>query len=102
MKDSRRGDRIPGNDLVDQGLADIKQERWTECALLVLIAAPRLQRLGIDVPVRRFPRPVEHLLYEQLAARLGAGAHSQYNSLLRRIDSYAHVLERERSVAVNR
>jgi hypothetical protein len=90
---------LPGHDLVEQGLEDVAKNQLTECALLVLIAAPRLRNLGIDVPIRQFEKPVEHILYERLEARLGADAHSHYNSLLRRLNSYAHALEREQSAA---
>ena len=86
---------LPGAGLVRQGLADLEQNRLTESSLLVLVAAPRLRRLGISIPERHFPRPVEHLLYERLDERLGAGAHSFYNSLIRLIVSYARALERE-------
>jgi hypothetical protein len=88
---------LPGQELVEQGLADLAQDRITDCALLLLIAAPRLRRLGIEVPHRHFPSPCEHLLYARLDQRLGVGAHSHYNGLLRRIVSYARALERERS-----
>ena len=91
---------LPGHDLVKQGLADLAQDRLTECALLVLIAAPRLRQLGIEILERQSPRPFEHLLYERLEERLGNGAHSQYNSLLRRVVSYAHALEREKGPPV--
>ncbi len=86
---------LPGQDLVEQGLADLAQDRLTDLALLVLIAAPRLKRLGINIPTRSFREPFEHQLYAQLEARLGTAAHSHYNSLLRRIVSYARALERE-------
>ena len=86
---------LPGKELVQQGLADLAQNRITDFSLLVLIAAPRLRRLGIDVPERPFPRPREHHLYERLEERLGAGAHSHYNGLIRRIVSYSRALERE-------
>ncbi len=88
---------LPGEDLVVQGLADLSQNRLTECAWLVLVAAPRLRRLGIQIPERPHTQPCEHQLYTLLEERLGAGAHSHYNSLLRRIASYAHALEREQS-----
>jgi hypothetical protein len=88
---------LPGQELVEQGLADLAQDRITDCALLLLIAAPRLRRLGIEVPDRHFSGPCEHLLYARLDDRLGTAAHSYYNSLLRRIVSYARALERERS-----
>lgn len=88
---------LPGADLVAQGLADLAQKRPTELAFLVLIAAPRLRSLGISVPDPGFPRPSEHQLYNLLEQHLGPGAHSGYNSLIRRIVSYARTLEREQS-----
>lgn len=88
---------LPGEELVEQGLADLAQDRVTDCSLLVLLAAPRLKRLGIHIPNRAFPRPYEHQLYARLAERLGTAAHSHYNSLIRRIVSYARALEQEQS-----
>ncbi len=87
----------PGEELAREGLADLKENRLTDSALLVLVAAPRLRRLGIEVPNPDVDLPVEHRLYEQLESRLGAGAHSYYNSLIRRIVSYSRALEREQS-----
>ena len=88
---------LPGAELVEQGLADLAKDRVSDFSLLVLIAAPRLRRLGIEVPDRAFPRPYEHQLYARLAERLGTDAHSQYNALIRRIVSYSRALEREKS-----
>ena len=88
---------LPGEDLVKLGLSDLAEGQLTDHALLVLVVAPRLKRLGIKVPTRHFSSPIEHLLYANLEKRLGPAAHSYYNSLLRRIDSFAHALERERS-----
>lgn len=88
---------LPGEALVEQGLADLSQGRVTDHSLLVLIAAPRLKRLGILIPDRAVPRPYEHELYARLAERLGDAAHSYYNSLIRRIVSYARALEQEQS-----
>lgn len=88
---------LPGAELVEQGLADLSQNRMTDLSLLVVIAAPRLKRLGIHVPDADFPRPYEHQLYARLNERLGDGAHSYYNSLIRRIVSYERALEREQS-----
>ncbi|MBE0544224.1 MAG: hypothetical protein IH623_23030 [Verrucomicrobia bacterium] len=82
---------LPGEDLVRQGLNDLAQARETDFSLLVLIAAPRLRGLGVPVPERGCAEPFEHQLYSRLEARLGAGAHSHYNSLIRRMVS----LERE-------
>jgi hypothetical protein len=88
---------LPGAEIVQQGLADLARNEMSDFSLLVLIAAPRLKRLGIHIPDHSFPRPYEHRLYERLDKRLGAGAHSHYNSLIRRIVSYARALEREQS-----
>ena len=99
--DSAPDGLLPGEDLVQRGLVDLSEDRLTECSLLVLIAAPRLRRLGIAVPERHLPQPYEHELYERLEQRLGTGAHSYYNSLIRCIVSYARALERERSQGPN-
>ena len=88
---------LPGEDLVRQGLADLAENRLSDFSLLVLIAAPRLKRLGIVVPESDFAQPYEHSLYQRLEERLDTAAHSHYNSLIRRIVSYARALEREQS-----
>ena len=96
----KNSDRLlPGQDFVEQGLADLAAHKITDFSLLVLIAAPRLKRLGIHIPEHNVPRPYEHRLYDLLEERLGVGAHSYYNSLIRRIVSYARALEREASQA---
>ena len=84
----------PGEELVQTGLGDLAQGVMSDCSLLVLIAAPRLRRLGIQVPEVPWAKPYEHQLYGRLEERLGKGAHSYYNSLLRRIVSYSRALER--------
>jgi len=90
---------LPGQELVDQGLKDLAHDRLSESALLLLVAAPRLRRLGIDVPPRHFDQPVEHVLYEHIEERLGLAAHSYYNSLIRRIVSFARALEASTALA---
>jgi hypothetical protein len=97
VKDESPERSLPGGELVQQGLADLAAGRLTELALLVLIAAPRLKRLGIQVPDHARPLPYEHELYARLDQRLGTAAHSYYNSLIRRIVSYTRALEHERS-----
>ena len=86
---------LPGEELVEQGLADLVRGEFSDAALLVLIAGPRLRRLGIPVPERRLDRPFEHQLYERIEERMGPAAHSYYNGLIRRMTSYARILERE-------
>ena len=88
---------LPGEDLVRAGLEDLANGVTSDNSLLVLIAAPRLRGLGLNIPEHRSDVPFEHQLYERLEERLGTGAHSYYNSLIRRIVSFARCLDRERA-----
>lgn len=86
---------LPGAELIEQGLCDLAAGRESEAALLVLIGAPRLTRLGLDVPdpptgwfaVPRDPSP-EHRLYALLARSDTDSAHSRYNALIRTLVSF--------------
>lgn len=88
-------EHLPGQDLVEQGLRDLRAGRETESALLVLIAAPRLRALGIEIP--EYPDKGEdspaHRLYDILSSSPAGGAHSRYNALLARITSFASAAE---------
>jgi len=90
---------LPGADLIEQGLADLAAERVTEHALLVLVGEPRLRRLKIAFPAYRpaLKHPVEHMLYDFLEQKYDSDPYSRYNSLLRRMNSFAHALEWEQS-----
>ena len=83
---------LPGEDLVAEGLADLRAGRETTAALLVATARERLLALGLDVPSSSAPRP-SHALYDALAAEDPATAHSRYNALLARLVSYARAAE---------
>lgn len=90
---------LPGADLVEKGLADAAAGNATHEALLVAIGAPRLRRVGLDVPelpdrADRQDSP-EAALYGMLARADPATAHSRYNALLRRLISCERALERE-------
>lgn len=90
---------LPGGELISRGLADLQAGDLSEFALLVLIAKPRLARLGITVK-ENCPapsHPIEHALYTLLEDQYGDDAYGRYNSLLRRTASFAHALERELS-----
>lgn len=61
------------------------------------MAAPRLRRLGFDIP----ERPVEerdagHRLYDLLARQDGPTAHGRYNALVARMSSFARSAEHAR------
>ena len=84
-------DALPGADLIRDGLRDLETGVESVPALLVLVGAPRLRRLGFDVPdTPYFP---EDRLYERLAEQHGDGAHSQYNALIRRLVSFERAAE---------
>jgi hypothetical protein len=77
---------LPGAERIAQGLRDLAVGRVTVESLLVSIAAPRLRALGMDV---RAPFADAELgLYRLLTEQHGSGAHSRYNSLIRRVVSY--------------
>jgi hypothetical protein len=88
---------LPGHDLVEEGVADLAAGKETQLAMLVAMAQPRLQALGVDVPTNEHlngpdgPEP-SHKLYELLSAD-GPGAHSRYNALVRRMVSFARAAE---------
>ncbi|MBL7662628.1 hypothetical protein JNK13_07745 [bacterium] len=89
---------LPGGDLVLKGLSDLKSKNITDEALLVLIASERLSGLGIKIPqTTHVPTPYEHTLYTQLNDREPKRAFSIYNSLIRRIVSFAQALSLEAS-----
>ncbi len=77
---------LPGAVLVQRGVADLDAGCESAEALLVSIGAPRLRRVGVDLPT-----PIaspEHKLYELLAQEKGDAAHSAYNALIRRLVSF--------------
>ena len=82
---------LPGEELVRQGLADLDRGVESMEALLVSIGAPKLRRLGHDVP-RPLEQP-EHRLYELLRHLHGDAAHSKYNALVRRLVSFERAAE---------
>lgn len=83
---------LPGAELVLPGLADLAAGRETVEALLVEIAAPRLRRLGIEVPFRQDLEP-ERRLYLRLDAERPEGVHARYNALIRRLIAFSQALE---------
>ena len=87
-------DALPGAELIREGLRDLAAGVESVPALLVLIGAPRLRTLGIEVvdPFDSGTFP-EHRLYDVLAAGDENGAHSRYNALIRRLVSFERAAE---------
>ena len=82
---------LPGSDLIAAGLEDLSRGAHSIPALLVSIGAPRLKRLGFQVP-NPIPDP-EHRLYELLRQADPDAAHSRYNALVRRLVSFERAAE---------
>ena len=77
---------LPGVELIEAGLVDLRGGIESDESLLVSMAAPRLRTLGFDVPPA-LP-DAELRLYRRLAERHGSAAHARYNSLVRRLVSF--------------
>ncbi|MGH9949758.1 MAG: hypothetical protein ACRD6X_21530 [Pyrinomonadaceae bacterium] len=82
----------PGEDIINQGVKDLSNGVETIPALLVLIGAPRLTRLGFDIPHSPIEAP-EHRLYQLLSAENSDAAHSKYNALIRKLVSFERASE---------
>lgn len=85
--------RLPGHEIVDAGIADLRAGRWTTSAYAVLEARPRLERAGVHVPDVRVERP-SHRLYALLEDEDVATAHGRHHAILRRTLSYARAADR--------
>src|SRR5712664_2544922 len=83
---------LPGADLIDEGVKDLRAGRETVAALLLAIGSPRLRRLGIELP-DSLPEYPEHRLYDLLAKDEPDSAHSRYNALIRRLVSFERAAE---------
>ena len=82
---------LPGGELVQRGIEDLRAGRESVEALLVSIGAARLRAAGVSVPAA-IPSP-EHRLYGLLSREGTDAAHSAYNSLIRRLVSFERAAE---------
>ena len=84
-------DALPGAELIRRGLPDLEHGVESIPALLVLIGAPRLRRIGFDVSDSDFLP--EDRLYAKLAEEDSDSAHSRYNALVRTLVSFERAAE---------
>lgn len=85
---------LPGEEIIRQGLADLRESHESVESLMVQIGASRMREAGLDVP--RFSSSkidAEIRLYTLLSSRHEANAYGQYNALLRRLISFERALE---------
>jgi hypothetical protein len=81
---------LPGEDIIEAGLADLARGLDSIPALVVAVGAPRLRQLGVNVPST--PAHPEHRLYAILAREEPDAAHGRYNALIRRLVSYERAI----------
>ncbi len=87
-------EHLPGGEILEGGLRDLEAGIRSVPALLVLIAAPRLSRRGVQMPKGFSPSALpEHELYDLLVAEHGPEAYRHYRSLLRRLVSLENALD---------
>ena len=84
-------DGLPGADLFEKGVADLARGIVSVEALLASVAAPRMARIGIEVPGA--VADPERKLYDLLAESDPDSAHSRYNALIRRLISFEQAVE---------
>lgn len=93
MSDERYA-KLPGYELVRQGLADTADGVESVAALLVAIGAPRLRAIGLavsDPPAGA--ESAELRLYRLLSRDDPDSAHSRYNALIRRLTAFERSAE---------
>jgi len=83
---------LPGEELISQGLEDLRDGKETLASLLICIGAPRLRHLGFDLP-NNLPSYPEHRLYDLLAEADQDSAHSRYNALIQKLVSFERAAE---------
>lgn len=85
---------LPGNALIERGLADLEIGRTSAESLLVTVAAGRLEALGVLRPglVTRSAE-ASLALYAWLGERGVLDPYSTYNALLRELSSFVRALE---------
>ncbi len=96
-------EHLPGGDLICRGLSDYAEGRVTLESCLLAVGWSRLQRGGLEMPVKvaeRFPQP-ELQLYDLLCTETG-DAYSRYNALLRRLISFEQSLAHLKASAASK
>jgi hypothetical protein len=78
--------QLPGADLVDKGITDLRAGVASIEAMLVSQAPEALAAVGVDLP-EPLAEP-EHSLSVILERSFGDGAHSKYNAYRRQLASY--------------
>ncbi len=88
MDSADRYATLPGNELLEVGLADLHAGRASVEGLLLLTATERLSRVGVIVPGGPSDDATRRL-FDLVVERVGTSrAHGRYNALRRRLYSF--------------
>ncbi|HEX5133123.1 MAG TPA: hypothetical protein VFX92_11645 [Candidatus Krumholzibacteria bacterium] len=79
---------LPGGEVIDAGLAALAAGEESVESLLVSLAAPRLKREGVPLPLGVIA-DADVRLYRLLEAKNGELAHARYLACLRQVASFA-------------
>lgn len=85
---------LPGYELIQQGLEDLRLNKESYHYALLYSAETRLSKLGIELKGNRPTNP-SMLMFSLLKTEFGDGAHSKYNALNRRLLSFCKARELE-------
>jgi hypothetical protein len=92
--------KLPGAELVEQGMSDIREGRVTVFACLVWIGWPALKRGGIVTEdTNATPQRDAELTMYRLLKGEGGDAFGRYNALLKRLVSFERALVRLEAVS---
>ena len=90
----RVDDTLPGAELINEGLQDLSQQKFSVPALLVCIGKSRLEHAGLAIPnIATMPTEPELVLYGLLIQSGQLDPYSYYNSLIRQLISFEQALE---------
>ena len=85
---------LPGADLVSRGMDDLRRGELTVEALLVVVGAPRLRSVGLEIPaIPALSESAELALYAAVGASEAGDVHSRYNALIRRLVSFERAMD---------
>lgn len=84
---------LPGAEIVRRGLDDLAREIGSSAAIALQVIAPRLRLMGYEIPFLFVDASPELGLYRRLSEEDVPDPYSSYNSILRRLYSFASAME---------
>jgi len=84
---------LPGAELIEAGLADLRVGQLSPIALAICALRKRLVAVGLDVAPATLTDFPELLMYRALGNAGESNPHSAMNAILRRLDAYASAAE---------